>query len=136
MATGAGKRRGPALRSGPAGRPSSNLSAPFTPAARPRVKLIVGSDSIRRNYLLGGQMKILLTLIVGMLMLQTAVVRGDEVTLTGAGATFPKPLYEKWAAEYTKAHPDVRINYQGIGSGGGIKSISDKSLDCGATDGP
>ena len=58
------------------------------------------------------------------------------VSLTGAGATFPKPLYEKWAAEYMRMHADVRINYQGIGSGGGIKQISERTVDFGATDGP
>ena len=59
-----------------------------------------------------------------------------DVTLTGAGATFPKPLYDKWSAEYNRQHPEVRINYQGIGSGGGIKQITEKTVDFGATDGP
>jgi phosphate transport system substrate-binding protein len=59
-----------------------------------------------------------------------------EVQLTGAGATFPKPLYDKWVSEYTKSHPDVKINYQGIGSGGGIKQITEKTVDFGASDGP
>ncbi len=59
-----------------------------------------------------------------------------EVTLIGAGATFPKPIYDKWSAAYTAAHSDVRINYQGIGSGGGIKQISGRTVDFGATDGP
>ena len=59
-----------------------------------------------------------------------------DVTLTGAGATFPKPLYDKWSAEYNRQHPEVRINYQGIGSGGGIKQITEKTVDVGATDGP
>jgi phosphate transport system substrate-binding protein len=45
---------------------------------------------------------------------------GTSVSLTGAGATFPQPLYAKWAAEYAKAHPNVRINYKCIGSCGGI----------------
>ncbi len=57
-------------------------------------------------------------------------------SLTGAGATFPKPLYDKWCAEYTRMKPDVRINYQGIGSGGGIKQITDKTVDFGASDVP
>jgi phosphate transport system substrate-binding protein len=61
---------------------------------------------------------------------------GAKVSLTGAGATFPQPLYVKWAAEYAKAHPNVRINYQGIGSGGGIKQVTEKTVDFGATDGP
>src|ERR1043165_8465091 len=60
----------------------------------------------------------------------------SSVTLTGAGATFPKPLYDKWIAQYTRAHPNISINYQGIGSGGGIKQISDRTVDFGATDGP
>jgi phosphate transport system substrate-binding protein len=60
---------------------------------------------------------------------------GEPASLTGAGATFPKPLYEKWAAEYGKSH-DVKINYQGIGSGGGIKQIVERTVDFGATDGP
>ena len=40
--------------------------------------------------------------------------------LTGAGATFPYPIYSKWFSEYNQAHPEVKINYQSIGSGGGI----------------
>lgn len=60
----------------------------------------------------------------------------EQVSLTGAGATFPKPLYEKWASAYSTAHPGVSINYQGIGSGGGIKQIIEGTVDFGATDGP
>lgn len=59
-----------------------------------------------------------------------------KVRLTGAGATFPQPLYEKWISEYTKAHPEVQISYNGIGSGGGIKQISSKEVDFGASDAP
>ena len=82
-------------------------------------------------------MKIALTLLAVLLMLaMPGISRADEVTLTGAGATFPKPLYEKWASEYMKAHPGVRINYQGIGSGGGIKQAQERTVDFGATDGP
>lgn len=61
---------------------------------------------------------------------------GGTVSLTGAGATFPDPLYQKWAADYFRVHPSVRINYQGIGSGGGIKQIIEKTVDFGASDGP
>jgi phosphate transport system substrate-binding protein len=57
-------------------------------------------------------------------------------TLTGAGATFPYPIYSKWFSEYKKLHPDVEINYQSIGSGGGIKQIQGKTVDFGASDGP
>ena len=56
--------------------------------------------------------------------------------INGAGATFPYPLYSKWFDEYGKAHPGVRINYQSIGSGGGIKQLSAKTVFFGATDGP
>jgi phosphate transport system substrate-binding protein len=58
------------------------------------------------------------------------------VSLNGAGATFPYPLYSKWMAEYNRLHPDVRINYQSIGSGGGIRQIMSGTVDFGATDTP
>lgn len=58
------------------------------------------------------------------------------ITLQGAGATFPAPLYTKWFYEYNKANPKVRINYQGIGSGGGIKAIAARTVDFGASDAP
>jgi phosphate transport system substrate-binding protein len=56
--------------------------------------------------------------------------------INGAGATFPYPIYSKWFDEYSKTHPDVRINYQSIGSGGGIKQLSAKTVFFGATDAP
>jgi phosphate transport system substrate-binding protein len=59
-----------------------------------------------------------------------------DVTLNGAGATFPYPIYSKWFDEYHKIHPDVKINYQSIGSGGGIKQLIAGTVDFGATDGP
>lgn len=58
------------------------------------------------------------------------------VTLNGAGATFPYPIYSKWFDEYHKAKPEVQINYQSIGSGGGIRQITARTVDFGATDGP
>src|SRR5262245_25429861 len=60
---------------------------------------------------------------------------GEAKTLTGAGATFPAVLYTKWFNEYNKL-TGVQVNYQAIGSGGGIKGISDQTVDFGATDGP
>ena len=54
--------------------------------------------------------------------------------LTGAGATFPYPIYSKWFSEYSAAHPGVEINYQSIGSGGGIKQITSGLVDFGASD--
>jgi phosphate transport system substrate-binding protein len=59
-----------------------------------------------------------------------------ETRLIGAGATFPYPIYSKWFDEYNKIHPDVKINYQSIGSGGGVKQFTAKTVDFGATDGP
>ena len=60
----------------------------------------------------------------------------DTVTLNGAGATFPNPIYTKWFSEYNKLHPDVQINYQSIGSGGGIRQVLAQTVDFGASDGP
>ena len=56
--------------------------------------------------------------------------------ITGAGATFPNPIYTKWFSEYSAAHPGVEINYQSIGSGGGIRQVTAGLVDFGATDGP
>jgi phosphate transport system substrate-binding protein len=56
--------------------------------------------------------------------------------LTGAGATFPYPIYSKWFTEYSAAHPGVEINYQSIGSGGGIKQFCSGLVDFGASDMP
>ena len=60
----------------------------------------------------------------------------SDIRLTGAGATFPYPIYSKWVLEYTKTRPNVEINYQSIGSGGGIRQFMDRTVDFGATDGP
>jgi phosphate transport system substrate-binding protein len=60
----------------------------------------------------------------------------SPVALNGAGATFPNPLYSKWNAEYNKQFPNIRINYQSIGSGGGIRQIIAGTVDFGATDAP
>jgi phosphate transport system substrate-binding protein len=59
-----------------------------------------------------------------------------ETNLNGAGATFPNPIYQKWFSEYHNAHPDVQINYQSIGSGGGIQQLTSGTVDFGASDGP
>jgi len=56
--------------------------------------------------------------------------------LTGAGATFPYPIYSKWFSEYSAAHPGVEVNYQSIGSGGGIRQVTAGLVDFGASDGP
>jgi len=59
-----------------------------------------------------------------------------QTTLNGAGATFPNPIYSKWFSEYNKLHPEVQINYQSIGSGGGIRQVLNGTVDFGASDGP
>jgi phosphate transport system substrate-binding protein len=58
----------------------------------------------------------------------------SPLLITGAGATFPFPLYSKWFSDYNKKLPALRFNYQSIGSGGGIKQITEKTVDFGATD--
>jgi phosphate transport system substrate-binding protein len=63
-------------------------------------------------------------------------VLGQTTQLNGAGATFPYPMYSKWFSEYNKLHPDVQINYQSIGSGGGIRQVLNGTVDFGASDGP
>jgi phosphate transport system substrate-binding protein len=60
--------------------------------------------------------------------------QGDDVTLQGAGATFPAPLYKRWFLEYYKLHPDVRVNYQPIGSGAGIRQFTAELINFGASD--
>src|SRR3984885_13319699 len=59
-----------------------------------------------------------------------------QTTLNGAGATFPYPMYSKWFSEYQKLHSDVQINYQSIGSGGGIRQVTEGTVDFGASDMP
>ena len=59
-----------------------------------------------------------------------------QTTLNGDGATFPYPMYSKWFSEYHKLHPDIEINYQSIGSGGGIRQVLAGTVDFGASDGP
>ncbi len=60
----------------------------------------------------------------------------QTVTLNAAGATFPYPIYSKWFSEYNKLHPNVQINYQSIGSGGGIQQLKNGTVDFGASDMP
>jgi phosphate transport system substrate-binding protein len=61
---------------------------------------------------------------------------GGTIRLQGAGATFPNPLYQKWLSEYGKLNANIRIDYQSIGSGGGIKQIKEQTVDFGASDAP
>lgn len=74
--------------------------------------------------------------LVFLLCLALAVPAVSQTTLNGAGATFPYPMYSKWFSDYHKLHPDVEINYQSIGSGGGIRQVLAGTVDFGASDGP
>ena len=56
--------------------------------------------------------------------------------INGAGATFPSPIYSKWFDEYHKLHPNVAINYQSVGSGAGIRQLTNQTVFFGASDGP
>ena len=60
----------------------------------------------------------------------------SEVRLQGAGATFPNPIYQKWFSEYNKAHANLKFDYQSIGSGGGIRQVSEGTVDFGGSDAP
>jgi len=73
---------------------------------------------------------------IALLCLALAVPACAQTTLNGAGATFPYPMYSKWFSEYHKSHPEVQINYQSIGSGGGIRQVLAGTVDFGASDGP
>lgn len=77
--------------------------------------------------------------VQGLLILFSIWFSGLASTATlihGAGATFPYPLYSKWFTDFQKVNPDVQINYQSIGSGGGIRQFTDRTIDFGATDTP
>src|SRR5438046_9407894 len=69
-------------------------------------------------------------------LLGAAVPAAAQVQLNGAGATFPNIIYQDWMLTYNQTHPDVKLNYQSIGSGGGIRQFSDGTVDFGATDAP
>jgi phosphate transport system substrate-binding protein len=73
---------------------------------------------------------------IALLCLALAVPGFAQTTLNGAGATFPYPMYSKWFSKYHDAHPDIQINYQSIGSGGGIRQVLAGTVDFGASDGP
>ena len=72
----------------------------------------------------------------GLASILGASLAAQNVQITGAGATFPYPIYSKWFDEYHKLHANVSINYQSIGSGGGIRQITNQTVFFGASDGP
>src|SRR5262250_2566603 len=75
-------------------------------------------------------------LVLAGLTLAAASGLAQKVQINGAGATFPYPIYAKWFSAYNKLHPEVEINYQSIGSGGGIRQLSAETVFFGASDGP
>jgi phosphate transport system substrate-binding protein len=83
-------------------------------------------------------MKRITGLLVAMLLLAgTGIVLADNpLSINGAGASFPYPMYSKWFDEYHKKNGNIQINYQSIGSGGGIKQVTEGTVDFGASDGP
>ena len=80
--------------------------------------------------------KLLSVLLAGVLLFPLGVAGADALLVNGAGASFPYPIYSKWFDEYHKKFPDIQINYQSIGSGGGIRQVLVGTVDFGATDGP
>jgi phosphate transport system substrate-binding protein len=81
-------------------------------------------------------MKRIAGLLLAVFVLAVTAGAQDALLINGAGATFPYPMYSKWFDEYHKAHGNIQINYQSIGSGGGIKQVTEGTVDFGATDGP
>jgi phosphate transport system substrate-binding protein len=81
-------------------------------------------------------MKRIAGLLLAVLVLAGVVWADSALSINGAGATFPYPMYSKWFDEYHKKNPNLQINYQSIGSGGGIKQVTEGTVDFGATDGP
>jgi phosphate transport system substrate-binding protein len=77
-----------------------------------------------------------LTLSVACAAALVAGAGAQTIRINGAGATFPYPIYSKWFSEYNKLHSNVEINYQSIGSGGGIQQVTKQTVFFGATDGP
>jgi len=74
--------------------------------------------------------------LVAVALVAFALGAAQAQKLTGAGATFPYPIYSKWFSEYSSAHPGVQVNYQSIGSGGGIRQVTTGLVDFGASDMP
>jgi phosphate transport system substrate-binding protein len=83
-------------------------------------------------------MKQIAGLLVALLLLAGAgiVLADNPLTINGAGASFPYPIYSKWFDDYHKKNSNNQINYQSIGSGGGIKQVTEGTVDFGASDGP
>jgi phosphate transport system substrate-binding protein len=83
----------------------------------------------------GKRMKTII-ILAGIALSGLCAVPASAQSINAAGATFPAPIYQKWFGEYKAAHPDVQINYQPIGSGGGIRQLQEGTVDFGASDMP
>jgi phosphate transport system substrate-binding protein len=82
-------------------------------------------------------MKRIPSLLISLLVLAAVVLAAQNpLLINGAGATFPYPIYSKWFDEYHKNFPNIQFNYQSVGSGAGIKQVTEGTVDFGATDGP
>jgi phosphate transport system substrate-binding protein len=81
-------------------------------------------------------MKRIASLLLVLFAVGAIAVAEGTISINGAGATFPYPMYSKWFDEYHKKNPNLQINYQSIGSGGGIKQVTEGTVDFGASDGP
>ena len=81
-------------------------------------------------------MKRIAAILLAVFGLASALLAANALTITGAGASFPYPMYSKWFDEYHKKDANIEINYQSIGSGGGIKQVTEGTVDFGASDGP
>src|SRR6202047_1403979 len=86
----------------------------------------------KQSRMKNSKVSFLLLTVLTALFLQGSASAATQ--LQGAGATFPAPLYQRWIAEYTKGNPDVQINYQGVGSGAGIKQFTQNLISFGASD--
>lgn len=93
-------------------------------------------DKLIRNLTAYAFVPSILLLCGAALIVATGQACYAALRVTGAGATFPYPIYSKWFDEYHKLHPEIEVNYQSIGSGGGIRQVTDGTVDFGATDGP
>jgi phosphate transport system substrate-binding protein len=89
---------------------------------------------MKKEFLQGESVRKQLLLVAALSMF--AATAGFAQKINGAGATFPYPIYSKWFSEYSAAHQGVQINYQSIGSGGGIRQVTSGTVDFGASDNP
>src|SRR3974390_2676665 len=91
-------------------------------------------SNTKQNLKRGGQLGMKKLLALGALAIVASAPIFAQVNITGAGATFPYPMYSKWFDEYHKIDKNIQINYQSVGSGAGIKQATEGTVDFGASD--